>query len=144
MDNKWANWEWFGKKGNSNLNSSYKKYMNRRTKPTKWNVSQRRLRSSVQSGQSLCCPLEETWGPKLPIERPSKSQLRLGGCPGWSESSLGAHIIVFVFSRHAVAYIILRQKSTIRYSKPIRFIDSLKWLTNNYFHISLLSFNKSY
>ena len=63
------------------------------TKPTKWVCAQRRLRSawaSAQSEQSLHCPHEESLGPKLPIERTAKTRIRLGGCPGWSESSLGA------------------------------------------------------
>ena len=46
------------------------------TKPTEWVCTQRRLRSawaSTQSEQSLRCPLEETLGPKLPIERTAKT-----------------------------------------------------------------------
>ena len=64
------------------------------TKPSKWVCAQRRLGSawaSAQSDQSLRCPLEESLGPELPIERTAKTMIRLGGCPGWSESSLGAH-----------------------------------------------------
>ena len=63
------------------------------TKPTKWLCVQRRLRSawaSAQSDQSLLCPHEETLGLQLPIECTAKTLIRLGGCPGWSESSLGA------------------------------------------------------
>ena len=33
------------------------------------------------------------------IERTGKTLIRLGGCPGWSESSLGAQTILFVLSR---------------------------------------------
>ena len=61
------------------------------TKPTKWECAHRRLRSawaSAQSNQSLRCPHEETLGPWLPIERTAKTLIRLGGFPGWSESSL--------------------------------------------------------
>ena len=46
---------------------------------------QRRLRSawaSAQSDQSFRCPHEESLGPYLPIERTSKTMIRLGGCPG--------------------------------------------------------------
>ena len=53
------------------------------TKPTKWPVRQRRLRSawaSVQSDQSLRCPPEESLSPKLPIKRTAKTLIRLGGC----------------------------------------------------------------
>ena len=69
---------------------------------TKWAASwqnqqngmcaQRRLRSawaSAQSDQHFRCPHEETLG-QLPIERIAKTLIRLGGCRGWSESSLGA------------------------------------------------------
>ena len=61
------------------------------TKPTKWVCAQRRLRSAwayAQSDQSLGCPHEETLGPQLPTERTARTPIRLGGCPGWSESSL--------------------------------------------------------
>ena len=34
--------------------------------------------------------------PQLPIELTAKSLIRLGRCPGWSESSLGAQIILLV------------------------------------------------
>ena len=36
--------------------------------------------------------------PWLPIERTAKTLIRLGGCPGWSESSLGATFILLVLS----------------------------------------------
>ena len=79
------------------------------TKPTKWLCAQRRLRSawaSAQSDQSLRCPHEESLGPELPIERTAKTLIRLGGCPGWSESSLGAHS--FCWFCHVAAHIIIR------------------------------------
>ena len=63
------------------------------TKPTKWVCAKRRLRSawaSAQSDQSLRCLHVEILGPKLAIERTAKTLIRLGGDPGWSESSLGA------------------------------------------------------
>ena len=53
------------------------------TKPTKW--------VCAQSDQSRRRPHEETLGTWLPIERTAKTLIRLGGCPSWSESSLGAH-----------------------------------------------------
>ena len=71
------------------------------TKPTKRMCAQQRLRSawaSAQSYQSLHCPHEETLGTLLPIERTVKTLIRLGGCPGWSESSLGACVILLVLS----------------------------------------------
>ena len=70
------------------------------TKQTKWVCAQRRLRSacaSAQSDQSLCCPHEESLGPWLSIERTAKTLIRLGGCPGWSESLLGAHSFCWIY-----------------------------------------------
>ena len=63
--------------------------------------AKRRLRlawASAPSDQSLRCPHEESSGPFLPIERTAKIWIRLGGCPGWSESSLGAQVISLVLS----------------------------------------------
>ena len=45
---------------------------------------------------SLRCPHEESFGPLLPTERTAKTLIRLGGCPGWSESLLGAPAILLV------------------------------------------------
>ena len=66
--------------------------------------AQRSLRSawaSAQSDQSLRCPHEESLSHKLPIEQTAKTLIRLGGCPGWSESPLGAHS--FCWFCHVVA-----------------------------------------
>ena len=43
------------------------------------------------------CPHEESLGAELPTERTAKTLIRLGGCLGWSESSLGAHAIFLRF-----------------------------------------------
>ena len=78
------------------------------TKPTKWVFAQQRLGSvwaSALSDQSLRCPHEETLGPYLPNERRVKTLIRLGGCPGWSESSLGTHS--FCWFCHVAAHIYL-------------------------------------
>ena len=48
--------------------------------------------------QSQRCPPEAKLGPKLPIERTVKTLIRLGGCTGWSESSLGTKFILLVLS----------------------------------------------
>ena len=74
------------------------------TKPTKYLCAQRRLRSawaSAQSDQSLRYPHEESLGPSLPNESAAKTLIRLGGCPGWSEYSLGTHS--FCWFCHAAA-----------------------------------------
>ena len=41
---------------------------------------------------------EESWGPKLSLQRTAKPLVRLGGCSYWSESSLGAKDILLVLS----------------------------------------------
>ena len=88
------------------------------TKPTMWLCAQRRLRSAwacTQSDQSLRCPHEETSGPQLPIKRKRKTQIRLGGCPGWSEFSLGAHS--FYWFCHVVAHFMTNPES--RMTEPV-------------------------
>ena len=63
------------------------------TKPTKWVCAQRKLRSawaSAQFDQSLRCALNGLLRTQAFFMRTAKSLIRLGGCPGWSESSLGA------------------------------------------------------
>ena len=65
------------------------------TKPTKWTFC---LAKTDQPGHrpsliSLCCLHEETLGPQLPTEHIWRL-IRLGACQGWSESSLGTHILL--------------------------------------------------
>ena len=72
---------------------SHINYMSRdMTKPTKWLCAQPALRSawaSAKSDRSLRCVLKvRTQGFFM---RTGKTLIRLGRCPGWSESSLGAH-----------------------------------------------------
>ena len=99
----------------NNYEKSYLIGMSRdMTKPTKWVCAQRRLRSawaSAQSDQSLRCPqtLWETLSPSLPFERTVKTLIRLGGCPGWSESSLGAHSLCWFC--HVVARILATNRT---------------------------------
>ena len=79
------------------------------TKPTKWLFAKRRLRStwaSAQSDQSLRCPHEESLGPYLPIEHTAKTLIRLGRCPGWSESLLGAQSLCWFY--HVAGQILAR------------------------------------
>ena len=62
------------------------------TKPTKRLCTQQRSAwASAKSDKSLRCPHEETSGPQLLIEPTAKTLIRLCGCPGWTESSQGAH-----------------------------------------------------
>ena len=53
---------------------------------------------SDQPGHPQRCSLEAKLGPKLPIDRTAKTLIRLGGCPGWSESSLGTKVILLGLS----------------------------------------------
>ena len=69
------------------------------TKPTKWLCAQRRLRSawaSTQSDQIPRCALSAYLRSQDFFMRTAKTLIRLGGCPGWSESTLGAHVSVLV------------------------------------------------
>ena len=63
------------------------------TKPTNWVCAQRRLRSawaSAQSDQSLRSAFNGYLRTQAFFMRTAKTLIRLGGCPGWSESSLSA------------------------------------------------------
>ena len=107
------------------------------TKPTKWVCAQRRLWlawASAQSDQSLRCPHEETLGPLLPIERKAKTLIRLGGCPGWSESSLGAHS--FCSFCHVVAHLCL-----VKNVQSMGIWESLK--TSRY-HTNVICYSTEY
>ena len=52
--------------------------------------------ASAQSEQSLRRLHEETLGSQLSIECTAKTLIRLGGCPGWTESSLGTKAILLI------------------------------------------------
>ena len=54
--------------------------------------------ASAQSDQSLCCALNGNLRTQSLFMRTVKTLIRLGICPGWSESSLGAHAILLVLS----------------------------------------------
>ena len=43
-----------------------------------------------ETDQSLRCPPEDTWDPRLPIDNPAKTLIIPRGCTGWSQSMLGA------------------------------------------------------
>ena len=64
------------------------------TKPAKWPV--RPAKTPISLG--IRRVWSERLGPQLPIERTAKTLIRLGGFPGWSESSLGAKAILLVLS----------------------------------------------
>ena len=78
------------------------------TKQTNWVCAQRRLRSawaSAQSDQSLRCALNGYVRTQSFFLRTAKILIKLGRCPGWSESSLGAHSLCWFC--HVVAHFIL-------------------------------------
>ena len=54
--------------------------------------------ASTQSDQSFRCPHEEALGPYLPQKHTAETLIRLGGCPGWSESLLCTQLILLVLS----------------------------------------------
>ena len=70
------------------------------TKPTKWPVRPAKTQISlgirlVWSETSQCAQ----WVAEDPVfMRTAKTLIRLGGCPGWSESSLVANLILLVLS----------------------------------------------
>ena len=100
--------------------------------------AQRRLRSawaSAQSDQSQRCSPEAKLGPKLPIDRTAKTLIRLGGCPGWSESSLGTKIILLVLSWGG-------PKST--YAEHIHFITFFFFLFTFRIEPNMKSFSHAY
>ena len=54
--------------------------------------------ASAQSDQSLRCALVGWLRTQSVFIRTAKTLIRLGECPGWSESLLGAHAILLVLS----------------------------------------------
>ena len=83
------------------------------TKPTMWLCAQRRLRSawaSAQSDRSLRCALNGYLRTQAFFMQTSKTLIRLGGCPGWSESLLGAHS--FCWFCHVVAHMAVKYSLT--------------------------------
>ena len=70
-------------------------------KTNKMTCAKRILRSiwaPAQSDQSFRWPREGSLDHCLPSERTAKTLIRLGWCPGWSDSSLGAQVILLVLS----------------------------------------------
>ena len=107
------------------------------TKQTKWVCAQRRLRSawtSAQSDQSLRCALNGWLRTQAFFIRTAKTLIRLGGCAGWSESSLGAHSFCCFFC-HDAAYKILiyLPKQRLEVEMPRR-ISSLCHCCNNIYN----------
>ena len=71
------------------------------TNLTKWHVGPAKTQISMgfrPVWSEFCCLPEETFGSQLLIECTAKTPIRLGRCPGWSESNLGAQIILLVLS----------------------------------------------
>ena len=68
--------------------------------------------ASTQSDQSLYCALIWKLRTQGSFMRTAKTLIRLGGCRGWSESSLGAHVILLVFLEAAQFIIDLKDQMT--------------------------------
>ena len=101
------------------------------TKPKKWLCAQRTLRSawaSTQSDQSLRCALNGLLRTQAFFMRTAKTLIRLGRCPVWSESSLGAKVILLVLSWGGSNYV-KSAKSNI--SKKLGNTNTILW--NNAF-----------
>ena len=70
------------------------------TKPTEWHVHP--AKTLIRLGG---CP---GWSESL-LGAHAKSLIKLGGCPGWSESLLGAHAILLVLSWGSINYALSKQ-----------------------------------
>ena len=83
------------------LTSFYSRYLSRSmTKPTKWPVCQ--TKTHISLGIRLvwlvfAVRMKKPWILSYPL-RVQQRLIRLGGCPGWSELSLGAQVILLVLS----------------------------------------------
>ena len=75
------------------------------TKPKKWLCAQRRLRSA----QSLCCPHEESLS---------------SYCPGWSQSSLGAHSFCWFFMSQLILWYEIRVNFPLKEELKPKFLLS--------------------
>ena len=53
--------------------------------------------AKTQISLGIRCP-HDTLDPQIPTKHTAKTLIRLGACPGWSESSLGVHAISMVLS----------------------------------------------
>ena len=76
----------------------------RMTKPTKWHVrpattdQPRQPPTDQRKLGSLATQIKKAWVLSYPLSA-ERRLTRLGGCPGWSESSLGTYAILLVLSR---------------------------------------------
>ena len=89
------------------------------TKPTQWVCAQRRLWSDwadAQSDQSLRCALNGKLRTQTFFVRTAKTLISLGGCPGWSESSLGTHSLCWFCNVAPRLYLILSMRYFIHFT----------------------------
>ena len=82
----------------------------RMAKPTKWHVRPGKIDQSGYPSRLIrvfCCVLNSQLRTQTFFMRTAKTLIRLDGCPGWSESSQGAHAILLVLlgtgSNHVLA-----------------------------------------
>ena len=71
---------------------------------------------SAKSDQSCCLP-DEGFCPLLPIKNTAKTLIRLDGCPGWSQSSLGTQVILFVLLCSHSKKDLLGQKTELKLTR---------------------------
>ena len=86
-------------------NDNHLLQMSRRmTKPTKWHVCPAKTQISLGTRPVFAVRMKKHWALNYPLSAQWRL-IRLGGCPGWSVSSLGTH--------HSVGFVVRR----LRYLK---------------------------
>ena len=82
--------------------------------------------------------MKKAWvGPYLPIERTAKTLIRLGGCPGWSESSMCAHS--FCWFCHEAAHRQFMEASICSVTKTVNYKTSISCIWHQKFEQSVFS-----
>ena len=98
------------------------------TKPTNWVCAQRRLRSAWASAQSYQSSWS-TWrklGSLATHWVQAKTLIRLGGCPGWSESLLGTHS--FCWFCHVTAQMLFQGQNNHSIAVITQELNYLTWV----------------
>ena len=67
------------------------------TKPTKWHVRPAKTQISLGIRPVFTVRMKKAWVLSYPLSA-QRRLIRLGRCPGWSSSSLGAEVILLVLS----------------------------------------------
>ena len=107
------------------------------TKPTKWACAQQRFRSPWHPIRIFAVLMKKPWVLSYPLS--AHRRLRLGGCPGWSVSSLGAHSICWFCRVMAQIFIVPGWFNVVSRSVPVQFTNSKPTLTFVLLHFSALN-----